>query len=326
MALGLLATALAAGLGWRRALQGCATFCLGWGLAFAASWGWWGWSVWQRYGNPVYPFMNHVFASPWAPPLSMEDERFMPRSLAEALAYPFFWLRGRAFVVAETGVADPRFALAWLAVLALAIRALWGWVKGRPRILPPGATLLLSFIAIAFLLWQVQFSILRYIIALEALTGAVLLVTAAAFGWTRMQRFLLGFATLGLVVVVVSEKQNWGRLRQYGEQVIELGAPALPHGAVVATASKPIAFVLPLLEGRNLAFVGLEDVAPRTHQWDETKRLLNSGRPVHVLFDPAHPGSVANIAAFGLVVQEAACTIIRSNLQAGLHLCPAAPE
>ena len=123
LAVALLAAALATGLGWRLALAGVLAFCLGWVLAFAAAWGWWGFAVWQRFGNPFHPLMNHLFASPWSPPAAAEDTRFLPRSLAQALAYPFFWLRGRPFVVAETGVADPRFALVWLAVLALALRA-----------------------------------------------------------------------------------------------------------------------------------------------------------------------------------------------------------
>ncbi|MCR0982011.1 hypothetical protein [Roseomonas populi] len=323
--IGAVVASRAAGLGWRPVLTGALLLCIGWGAAFAASWGWWGWAVFQRYGNPLFPFMNQVFASPWAAPVSLEDTRFLPRGPLQALAYPFFWLRGQSFVVAETSVADPRFALAWLAVVALGLRAAWNRAMRRPPILPPATILLVTFVAVAFALWEIQFSILRYVVALEALTGAVILAALSAFGWSRARRFLPGLVALLVLVVAVTEKQNWGRLRQYGARVIEVTAPALPDGAVVAVASRPTAFVLPFLTGRDLVFVGLGEVPPGTRQWEETRRLLHSGRPVQILRDPRQNDSAADLAAFGLVPDEARCAPVAANLRAGLQLCPARP-
>jgi hypothetical protein len=328
LGIALLVGAGAAGLGWRQALTGFFIFCVGWVLAFGAAFGWWGWAVFQRYGNPVFPFMNQVFASPWGLPVSMEDSRFLPRSALQAIAYPFFWLRGQPFVVSETGVGDPRFALAWLAVMALGLMATWRWLVGHRLaegrlVLLPGTALFLAFVVIAFVIWEIQFSILRYIIALEALTGAVLLVAAGAFGRRWAKRFLSGFVVLTITVVLVSEKQNWGRLRQYGARVIEVQASALPDGAVVVTASRPVAFVLPFLQGRNLAFVGLVDVPRGTRLWDETWQIVRSGRPVYAVLDPAQSDSISNTRAFGLRLDEATCSVIVSNLRAGLQLCPA---
>ena len=325
-ALALLATALSAGMGWRTALAGGLCFSLGWVLAFAAGWGWWGWTMWQRFGNPVHPLMNHVFRSPWAAIASGQDTRFLPRSVLEAIAYPFFWLRGRPFVVAETGVGDPRFALVWLAVFAILLRAVWARLTRRPWRLPPVTLLLLTFTVIAFVLWEAQFSILRYIVALEVLTGLILLATAMAFGWVGWARFLPAFLGFTVLVALVSEKQNWGRLRQYGQRVVEVEAPALPDGAVVATANSPMAFVLPLLRGKDPVFVGLMDVSPGTRQWEEAHRLLHSGRPVLVLMDPTQPQRAADPGAFGLIVEQDACAPVRSNLRSGLVICPARPS
>ncbi|MBP0443408.1 hypothetical protein J8J14_01330 [Roseomonas sp. SSH11] len=323
LTLALVAAAFSAGMGWRNALAGGLCFCLGWAIAFAAGWGWWGWAMWQRFGNPVHPLMNHIFQSPWAPLESGEDRRFLPRSALEAMAYPFFWLRGRPFVVAETGVADPRFALAWLAVLAVLLRAAWAWLSRRPWWLPPGTVLLLAFATIAFALWEAQFSILRYILVLEALTGLVLLATAMALGQARWRHFLPAFLGLAVLVTAVSEKQNWGRLRQYGQRVVELEAPVLPDNAVVATTNHPMAFVLPLLRGKDPVYVGLVGLTPGTRQWEETRRLLHSGRPILLLMDPTQPERAADPGAFGLVVDSGACAAVRSNLRSGLLLCRA---
>ena len=183
--------------------------------------------------------------------------------------------------------------------------------------------LLLTFVVVAFVFWEAKFSILRYIVALEALTGVVLLAVASALGWIGHRRFLPGFVVLTVLVVALSEKQNWGRLRQYGAQAIEVDAPALPDRAVVATANKPMAFVLPFLRGHDPVFVGLVDVSPGTRQWDETLRLLGSGRPIRVLLDPTQPSTAADLGSFALMVDHAACQPVRTNLRAGLLLCPA---
>ena len=326
LSLALVFAALQAGRGRGAALSGFLVICLGWGVAFAASWGWWGWAVYQRYDNPLFPLMNNVFHSAWGLPDSLEDVRFLPRNALQAIAYPFFWLQGRVHVASETPVADPRFALAWLAIVALAIRAAWGFAGKNRLALPPASILILSFAVIAFALWEFQFAILRYVIVLEALTGAILLIAFSAFGWTQARRFLPGLAVLLIVVMAVTGKQNWGRLRPYGERVFEISAPALPDSAVVATASQPAAYVLPFLQGRDLAFAGLVGVPPETRLWEETSRLLRSGRPLYLVRIPSQTDSAVSTAAFGLVMDEGKCVALAGRLRPGVELCPARPQ
>ncbi len=319
----------AAGAGWRVALAAVAALTLASAAAFALSWGWWGAMLWARFGNPVFPLMNHVFAAPLAPAVAMTDARFLPRTPFETLAYPFFWLRGRADVVSETGVADARFALAYLALLAVAARA--AWARWRPRATPPapppGAILLLVFVPLAYAAWQGAFSILRYAAALEALTGAVLLLAALAFGFAGRRPFPAAFAALAILLVATSEKQNWGRLRSYGARVVEVSAPPLPDGAVVAVVSKPTGFVLPFLRGCDLVFIGLVDLGPDWGAARLARDLLASGRPIRVLSDPAPPAVSTDPAAWGLVVDDAACVPVTTNLRpAPLRLCPATPR
>jgi hypothetical protein len=42
-------------------------FSLGWFLAFALTYGWWGWILWAMTGNPVFPFFNAIYRSDWYP-------------------------------------------------------------------------------------------------------------------------------------------------------------------------------------------------------------------------------------------------------------------
>jgi hypothetical protein len=56
------------------------------GIALGAltSSGWWWITLWHHYGNPVFPFFNEIFRSPWIEPTSMRDLRFMPQGLVQA--------------------------------------------------------------------------------------------------------------------------------------------------------------------------------------------------------------------------------------------------
>ncbi|MDQ2804289.1 MAG: hypothetical protein M3Y41_17010, partial [Pseudomonadota bacterium] len=83
---------------------------------------WW-WTLWQRTGNPLFPYFNDLFTSTWGPPARMTDARFLPRSVLEALTFPFLW----AFeprITTEPPVQDPRLALAWLGWAVVLVRAL----------------------------------------------------------------------------------------------------------------------------------------------------------------------------------------------------------
>src|ERR1700730_1887008 len=48
----------------------------------------WALEVMKETGNPVFPFANDIFHSPFAPPVAMADNRFRPASLGELLNVP----------------------------------------------------------------------------------------------------------------------------------------------------------------------------------------------------------------------------------------------
>jgi hypothetical protein len=130
----LVALALTSGNA-RRACGSAVVFCAGWAAGLLLVDGWWLLMLYQRFDNPTFPQFNQFFASPWLPARGMEDLRFVPHSVSQALFYPFFWLQGRAGLVTELGFRDPRFALAYVVIVALAgIGLLRGFGIGGKRL------------------------------------------------------------------------------------------------------------------------------------------------------------------------------------------------
>jgi hypothetical protein len=314
--------------GTRRACTGAMVFCLGWTAGFALVYGWWGWLLYQRFGNPFFPMFNHVFASPFVPAGNDSDTRFMPRDASQALFYPFFWLRGRAFVVAELEVRDPRFALAYLSIAALGVVALVRHVRAKPGItLPPVAVAVCIFLAVSYVAWEVLFSILRYALGLEVLTGIVIVLglRAAAERWPLARlaagRLPVVCAIALVAIVAASSRPGWGRLRHYDASVFDIHAPAIPDGATIILADKPIGFAAPFLRGKDIAFVGIVDVPGTGLLRDEILRRVRNAAPALVMIDKPADSYAALLRSFGRKIDSATCQPVGNEFDRGLVLC-----
>jgi hypothetical protein len=128
-AIGLAAAVLAA-LPKRRLLSALPALGLAGVGGVLLTGGFWMAHLWHLYANPIFPFDNQIFKSPWAGPWGYQDTRFLPRSLAQALFYPFWWLRPTTMLVTDAPFADPRFAAVFLAApIALLAAGLRGCLE-----------------------------------------------------------------------------------------------------------------------------------------------------------------------------------------------------
>ena len=164
----------AIGLAWlaaspsQRRCQGAALLTLAGALGFALTYGAWGWHLWHLTGNPIFPMFNGLFGSDWTAASAGTDPRFMPRSTGQWLVYPFYWAFHHGQVVTEAGMSDPRLALASLALLALGVSHL---LRRRTAHRSRASRLVWVFALTAYLGWLALFSIYRYIIPVEVLSG-----------------------------------------------------------------------------------------------------------------------------------------------------------
>jgi hypothetical protein len=223
----------------RRRVADVAQLVLGAAAGALAVAGWWHLTLWRRFHNPVFPYANNIFHSPDFPPVAMRDARFLPKSAWDILRYPLYWLFGGSPTpglmspASESDPKDARFALALVgAPVALAI-ALFRRPRGSALLARPETGLLLAC-AIDYLVWLFTFGIHRYMIPLEILCGAVVLVLADWIAAGRWRTWLL--LVLVIVTLVRVHVAFWQRL------------PWQDHWATIAPA--PLA-----LQGRPLIFL-----------------------------------------------------------------------
>jgi len=299
-------------------------FVLGCVTGFAMLYGPWGYHLWYRYESPFYPLYNNVFHSPWAATGSSRDLRYLPRSFIQALFYPFYWLSGRPNIVEETGVKDWHFALAYLAVVILAL-ATWRDHRANPPITGDRRVALLAvFFVTAFIAWEAMFSIVRYAAPLEAISGIII-----AFAVRRLapRKRLPCLIMVLLFLVSTTAWPGWGRVRYASGRVFAIDAPELPSHAVVAVPSVPSAYILPFLRGRDLTFVGLE-AAPHTRLEQEIAARLDQASSIWVIMLFPDTRAESRLSQFSISIDRAACRDIRTHRRdwGRLMVCPAHRE
>ncbi|MFM8333661.1 MAG: GtrA family protein [Candidatus Methylumidiphilus sp.] len=244
---GLCAAFLAADMPLLRRIGVGFWFGVGVLLGFAAGGGHWAWHLWQAYGNPLFPYYNHVFRSPWALPMPYRDDHFIPGTLADKLLFAFRF----SFAPRLVGEIDFRdFRILALVTLAPLAGLAWVWRRPAHPLTRPGPTgwLLVAGLA-TYAVWVPLFSIYRYLVPLEMLAPTLLF---AAVGLLPLAEKTRRLAALGLLagLAVATLPGNWGRVpwAERAAPIDGMAAIAAPPDTVVLLTSSshgPMSFLIP---------------------------------------------------------------------------------
>lgn len=280
----------------------------------------WMWTLYSHFQSPLFPYFNDLFRSPWWDPSRIGDSRFGPHSLLGWLTYPVPLFGYSANYVAEVRFRDWRMPLIYLGLIA----ALVTWLLRRARRLPtpePTITasdawrLLLVFCGVSWLVWAKMYSIYRYLVPLELVSGAVLVYVLAL---SVPRRWLSTAATIAAVLAMATARYpSWGRV-DYGDHYFSITLPPIaPNALVLSLADEPTSFVLPFFppDGR---FVGannnFNDPWRKNLLAASIKRVVGEHRgPLYSLTSPAGSGTAA-LDAYRLQRMAAGCAFIESNM------------
>lgn len=299
-------------------------------LGFLLTYGWWGATLQERFGSPFFPFFNAFFLSPWYEPANWFDHGFGPRDALQALAFPLWFARESA-LVSQVAFRDYRLA-AVLVLGLLACLAAWRRRRATPHVKDRQADawiFLAAFTAASYVLWQGLFAIHRYLLPLEAISGA-LIVGSLVYLLRRGGARRVAIVGLALLLVGTTRKPGWERV-PFGERYFEVSVPSTPPGSLVilgfnVPGSYAIAFFPAdarfVSPANNFLSPGQRNLLAR----GIAGAIEGHGGPLYSLEErvPRAPGTDVP-RAFGLARTSAGCTVIRSNLELerdALQLCP----
>jgi hypothetical protein len=232
-------------------------FAIGGVIGGLATGGAWAWTLWQQFGNPVFPFYNTIFRSPEGPVFAIADGRFMPHDLWDAVAYPFYWMVGN-HRSSEGPFRDPRFAIACVLLVAHAGVSLFYKV----RVFTRRDKQFLLFFAVAYVMWLLAFSIHRYAVALELLAAPLIVLLLGRIlralqhkpsGMDRPAWNNLVAVAVAAAIACWSQPADWLR-RPWSDPYQPRLSARLLDPATYILIEKPLGYVVPLLPSGSRAY------------------------------------------------------------------------
>jgi hypothetical protein len=312
------------------------SFVCGLGIiaGFAVTGGWWLWEMWTHFGNPLFPYFNDVIRSPWALPESYRDDRYVPKTLVDALVLPFrFFVDAK--IAGEIPFRDGRMLAAYVILIATAIMLLLKRFEKTATLAQPYADVfavryLAAVFVLSYVVWLMLFAIYRYMLPLEML-APLMVVGCLAFWPVRRQRQLaVAIGALGFMVITV-QPGTWGRIPWaggLGGKLVDVTAPEILRPAetmIIMTGYAPTAFAIPAFPP-EIPFL-------RVHSYLIDPRLPTRFGEVMYQRIAAHNGDLfllratwetwpdELLALFGLALTPNGCRPVPANLDPQLELC-----
>ena len=274
-------------------------------MSFAAgitiSAGHWMLRMWTLFENPLFPFYNAVFRSPYFIFSNFRDTRYIPHGFLQNLFYPFYFFSSTDYTARLAQFRDIRFAMVYLLLLFLIFLLVKNSLARRTHeekstllILPNTVTtFLFSFFILSYIAWQLQFSSIRYILPLELLAPLlVVIILTYLLNNLQLQKYDIVFALLLIILVMTPMRKYRLERLPWEESFFRVQTPEIeqPQNSIIIIAGEsPWAYILPFFHPavRIVRVVSVLDFTMPAHdtklQQEMQYLLRNHNGPLYLL-------------------------------------------
>jgi hypothetical protein len=200
---------------WKEKIKTCALWAGAAAAGFIAADGYWMFVLWEKFGNPMFPYFNKIFKSPYCKLDDFRDVRFFPHGLQKWLLLPFYFLNGSGGV-SEMSFRDMRLALVFVlgaAALLIYLFRRFARKTGQapiPTALDNNGRYLLGFFFFSFIVWEKMFCIYRYAVPVEVISP-IIMVILVFFLFRREKIRMYSLVLLFAAAILFAVPPNWGR-------------------------------------------------------------------------------------------------------------------
>lgn len=322
-------------------------------LGFLVANGSWMYFLYQHFSNPLFPYYNNIFHSPYAPFISFNFSA-SPKALAvwQIILLPFLLAINANQLASEVVLRDMHFAV--VVVLSSIFVCQYLYYQGRRRskknFFPVEDTLIWDFVFtyfwVNYFVWLLMFAVYRYALPLEMLSSlliVMLLLRLTRKTWqvySAIVLLLIGFAWN-------TQPPDWSRA-MLGKAYFSAEIPVLPPRATIILMNAPLAYLIPSFPadthfiGFPFVNLGEENLQPPHLPTDKHQKMLSEviaqislpemqGKLYTLAVYPgawiAHSGagnkrSISVLKHFGFRQDIKHCVLFESNVQKYLQLCP----
>lgn len=236
-------------------------------ISFLTTYGPVGWLLWRDFQNPIFPYFNDIFRSPYLEAHVIHDTRWFPRNLIGYLKLPFeFCVRRHQNANSShlVGMEIPFRTYLYAAIFIflpfyIISRYEFGASQGRKGY---GGLFLVLFFVASFIVWEVMFSYYRYIAALEIIAPLTLVVMLSSFFKDGFDKGGIPVAAAMLVLALSLHSlpdSNWGR-EPFAASYFGVNKNMLKNyrDSLIVVGYAPMGFVLPYFPSSN-GVIGLPE-------------------------------------------------------------------
>ncbi len=329
-AVGLCATLLVRRFSFSLNMRAATLYSMGVAGGLAISLGPWCYTLWAHFRNPLFPYANQWFRSPWWELQSVLPDRFGPHTVSEWVLLPFKLLAPPRGFVSEVSYVDARLPLLYGLAIIAAGGQLFARTQGATLPLPAsfhmtsrGWRLTSTAFVVSFSVWAALHSILRYTIPLEILSGVLVVGLLGYLLRTRDATAAVTLAVVGLIATTIWS--DWGRV-DFGPAWFDVRVPHIePNALVLLTADAPMSYVLPFFPP-DARYVGIRnninDPSRHNRLAEKIAAVVREHRgPLYALSFPAGAGE-ADLRVHHLQRVADGCADVRTNMPTSpIQLC-----
>jgi hypothetical protein len=284
--------------------------------------------MWRLFGSPVFPLFNHIFHSAYWEASDLRDTRFLPKTLFEWIMYPAEWARnGGHGIASEITFRDGRIATALSLGLIAVVASFYSRVSRltKEELLPRGAVALTIFVVVSYIIWLTLFSIYRYLIPLELVSGIVIVLAICAIA--RPQAWLVLTTLIAALCVATTVPMEFGHI-PFGDRYVEIRGPNLqPDTLVVIPNGIPVSYLIPFFD-RNVRWVSVKSNFLEPNQrnllMQRARALINDHLgPLMMIQADSDSTSNDDVMSQLSLARDGKCASIWSNIDPDQYtICP----
>jgi len=254
-------------------------------VGYAISGGYWSIYLWTKFKNPILPFFNKIFKSPYvATNSNFHDLRWFPHGILHIIFYPFYFTFNPLLTM-ETKFFDLRILFMFICILIILIMLLWRLLFKKKFIILKTtlASQIFIFVFISYILWEIEFSYLRYIVGLEYLSILVIFITIYEIVINNGLKWVL-VTSCCLLILLTTHFANWGRIN-YQTSYFDVHLPKnIPlNNSVIVTDTKPIGYLVPFFP-QNDQFIRIGGSFSTALDNKIVMKYINEGEKLHKNF------------------------------------------
>lgn len=303
-------------------------FIAGSGIGFLAISSLWGYKLYQLYDSPLFPFYNDIFKSSWAKLDALRDQRFLPRDIYQAIFYPFYWIKVNHSLVTELDFRDLRFPTIYVLYVLLLIKIVFLKFKRnktQDKLDFNQKFILIYFIA-SYILWEKQFSIYRYLLPLEIISGLIY-ITLILYLIKNQKVQIILVGCIGFTLLTTTVHPDWGRHKFKDNYFFPSTHINIPENSLIVMAGgDALSFIIPHLNPSIRAisiennFMNPDDQTKMVHL--EQRIIQEFSGPIYSLTKIERGDTLNHLfKKFSLRINSTSCFNVPVYTDGDLKLC-----